>query len=327
MPKLLCIGDMHIDKLSNTIPNFTTKVLKSFNYVVEKGIEDGATCIVIAGDIFDSSNPSQRSIVQFMKAIQDSPIPVYVMLGNHDYSDSTSHSLVIAKWFEKDHSKNLKIVTEPTPLKVGKMKYLLYPHPYVEDLPSGYDYGIAHFAVNGARGDNGFVVRTKNQPKGRFILGDFHTPQSGKTKKCSFEYIGSLTQLAWAEDTKKRAILIDEDGDKNNIKVKHFYELRTLIVESKDDLDKVGNEKGVFYRLKTKGFELPPSFLANNPNVLKHSPISIPKNKKAQVLLEDSEYTLDPLSKLRAFLESKKYSDKVVNKAVKIADKLRGTNA
>ena len=203
---LAVIGDIHLNKLSHRIPNFNQYVLKTFRSTLDDVEKRGVSKVVLAGDIFDDPYPSQSSNTQFLDAITDYPdIEFLAIVGNHDYADSATSSLIIANWTKKLKS-NLRVVTKPEIMKVDGVRYELMPHPYVQDMSKKADFAIAHFAVNGARGDNGYVVRTKNQPKGNFILGDFHTEQQGKVKGCIYDYVGSLSQLSWEERAKKSKI-------------------------------------------------------------------------------------------------------------------------
>ncbi len=320
---VLFIGDLHCDKLCHRIPNFTALVLKTLTDTINIGLERGITDVVLCGDVFDGPNPTQDTIVELLEAISNVDCTVWLMLGNHDSANVDTHSLKITKWVSKQKDSNIRVVTEPTTLKIDGLRIWLLPHPYVEDLPKKYAFGVGHFAVDGAKSDNGFAVRTKHCPKGTWILGDFHAPQGGRSKGCKYRYVGSLTQLSFAEGEKKRVILLD-DGELESIGVRPSYLLRRKTVSSVEQLPDV-SDRSVFWQIKyTSDFNFPSGWLMDNPNVVDTGPSTKRKEKKASVLLgEDSEYRTDPLKSLEPFLRKKNLEEIVIKRALKIAKELR----
>jgi predicted phosphodiesterase len=320
---LAVIGDIHLNKLSHRIPNFNELVLKTLRSTLDDVEKRGVGKVVLAGDIFDDPYPSQTSNAQFLDALTDYPdMEFLAIIGNHDYADASTNSMVIANWTRKLKS-NLRIVSEPEILKVDGVRYELMPHPYVQDMSRKADFGIAHFAVNGARGDNGYVVRTKNQPKGNWILGDFHTEQQGKIKGCLYDYVGSLTQLAW-EEAAKKSIIIVEDGEKHRRRVNLAYKLVKYVVSSDDELDDCKFEANCFYHMKLKGgYVLPKGWALEHPTVVKQSAVGKKKDPRAALLAEDSPTLLHPLANLEAYLLTKKIDPVIAQRAVDLAHTLR----
>ncbi len=320
---LLCIGDLHIDKLSYLIPGFTKLVLKCLVSTIQDSLRHGITDVVLAGDIFDSPFPTQSTQVAFFRALSKLDVNVMALLGNHDYSNVNTHSMLIAEWLGGRKGSNFQVISKPTSLKIDGVKYLMMPHPYVSDLDKSVDFGIGHFAVNGARADNGFTVRSSHAPKGNWILGDFHTPQSGRSKSCKYDYLGSLTQLGWKEKSKKSVIRI-EDGEKLRVPVSPTYRMKEIIAESDDDVANL--DASVFYNIRLKGgYALPTGWLIEHPNVVKSSSLIRKKDKRADILLEDSEVMQSPLVKLPLYLQSKNIPPKIAKRAVEIAETLRAS--
>lgn len=320
---ILLIGDLHADKLCHVIPQFTRRVCRALTRTVEDvQAQYALEHIVIAGDIFDSATPTQSAVVDVLSVLSSLPAPVHLLLGNHDYGNTQSHSLLIAKWVSTQKNSNIRVIDQPETLRVDDHEYLLLPHPYVEDLPDRFTAGIGHFAVNGAKADNGFKVRSSHNPKGRWYLGDFHTSQVGHVKSCHYEYIGSLTQLAW-EESHKKSVLVLDDGDAHRIPARSTYRMVKRKIASLDDLNAIEDKPRTYYKLQTENFSLPVGYLSEHPNVLKVAPISKKKDRRAAVLLENSEYVLDPLKSLPSFLEGKKYDANVSQRAVEIAKELK----
>lgn len=317
-----CIGDLHYSKLEHRIPKFNKLLSKALRTTLNDAVDRGSEAIVLLGDITDNPYPSQNTLIDFLDVVTDYDLPFYLIIGNHDYADATIDSMRISKWMRRKLKSNLRVISTPKIIKIAGMTYHFMPHPFVENMSPKADYAFAHFAVNGARGDNGFVVRTKNQPQGNFILGDFHTAQEGKVKKCIFEYVGSLTQLSWEENTKKSVISI-EDGEKVRHKVKLPYKLIKYTVSSDEELNSCVFEKGNFYFLKTKnGYLTPKGWNLDHPEVVRWSAVGAKKDPRAALLVESSTIT-NPLTHLEPYLLSKKHSTELVSRCMKIAENMK----
>lgn len=316
---IACIGDIHLTKLDHRIPKFNELVIQTLRSTLDNIQRRGIEKVILAGDVFDSPDPPQDAQILLMDTLTDYDLEFLSIIGNHDYADVSKNSLQIAKWSKKLKS-NIRIITEPTTLKVDGVRYELMPHPYVQDMSKKADFAIAHFAVNGARGDNGFTVRTKNQPKGNFILGDFHTEQQGKVKGCIYDYIGSLSQLSWEESAKKSIIYV-EDGEKHRQKVDLAYKLVKYTVSNDDELDQCQFLENHFYYMKLKGgYTLPKNFAIEHPEIVKQSAVGKKKDARAELLASDSPIILNPLANLEPYLLSKKYEKALVDRAVALAN-------
>lgn len=316
------IGDIHFDKLTHRIPKFNQLLSQGLRSTLDDAVKRGSEAIVLLGDITDNPYPSQNTLVEFMEVITDYDLPFYAILGNHDYADATIDSMRITKWMRRKLKSNIRIISSPKIIKIGGVSYHFMPHPFVQPMSSKADYAFAHFAVNGARGDNGYTVRTKNQPAGNFILGDFHTAQEGKVKKCIFDYVGSLTQLSWEEDTKKSVITI-EDGEKVRYRVKLPYKLIKYTISSDDELNACRFEKGNFYYIKTKdGYITPKGWNLDHPMVVRTSAVGVKKDKRAALLISDAAIS-SPLTYLEPYLLSKKHSVELVSRCMKLAEGMK----
>lgn len=323
---LAAIGDIHLNKLSHRIPNFNDLVLTTLANTLKDAYSLGCEAVAILGDVFDTPYPDQDSQIALLNVLTANPTKIFIIPGNHDCADVTINSLKITKW-TKSLNSNIEVITKPKIITISGMKIEMMPHPYVENMSKKADIAFAHFAVNGARGDNGFTVRTKNQPKGRFLLGDFHGAQSGKVKGCDYEYIGSLTQLSWEEKPKKSIVLL-EDGEISRRKVNLSYRLKKVTVESDDELNALTIESDTFYYIKTKnGYILPKGWNLQYPNVVRQSAVGAKKDKRAELLAPEEIFT-DPLANLEPYLLSKKHSPEFVASCMKLAkNKLRLSEA
>lgn len=321
---LCCIGDLHIDKLSHRVPNFNNILILTLRATIKAARLKGCSNFMLLGDVFDTSIPSDEGMVLLLRALADfKDCNFYLLLGNHDYSKKETHSLVIPKVIAKLYSQsNFEVIDKPKYFNFEGTKVYASPHPYVKPADKKVHFNIGHFAVNGAKSDNGFAIRTKNSPKGKWILGDFHTPQNIKGAGY-YTYVGSLTQLSFSEKANKRVVIVDK-RDVSSISVDLLYKLGDIHIKNEEDFDKkIDNNESTFYRaIVNSGLNIPPTFLKNNPSIIKLQPKQLKKDKKAAVILKNIVES-NPLANLPNYLGNKKLEDSVIDRAVEIANSIK----
>ena len=59
--------------------------LEAVARIGEVAREEGAACVLVAGDLFDSPSPSQQTVAAALGAIGALQVPVHVLPGNHDH--------------------------------------------------------------------------------------------------------------------------------------------------------------------------------------------------------------------------------------------------
>ena len=90
------LADAHLDSPfqglsflpSNEFNDIKESTQKSFTKAIDTAIEQKVDLVLIAGDTFDSVNPSPQSQLFFnheIKRLTDQEIQVVMILGNHDY--------------------------------------------------------------------------------------------------------------------------------------------------------------------------------------------------------------------------------------------------
>lgn len=89
--KIIHCADVHLDSplKTNLSPEQRKKrkieLLDTFSNMVKFADDEGVSCILIAGDLFDSSKVSKTAMNSFVKQIETHPdINFYYLLGNHD---------------------------------------------------------------------------------------------------------------------------------------------------------------------------------------------------------------------------------------------------
>jgi DNA repair protein SbcD/Mre11 len=97
-------SDLHIDSpfkgLASQVPSLTERLrestFRSFNNIVKLAVEEKVDAVLIAGDIFDGTDRSLQAQLKFRRGLlelSEKGIPSFIVHGNHDPSNSWSHTL------------------------------------------------------------------------------------------------------------------------------------------------------------------------------------------------------------------------------------------
>jgi DNA repair exonuclease SbcCD nuclease subunit len=88
--KFIHMADVHLGTLQYGIQERVKDFAKAFKNVAEFAVDRGVDFVLIAGDLFDRSNPSPSVLWQAevtLKLLKDNRIPVVAIAGNHDRGD------------------------------------------------------------------------------------------------------------------------------------------------------------------------------------------------------------------------------------------------
>ena len=97
-------SDLHIDSpfkgLASQVPALTERLrestFRSFHNIVKLAVEEKVDAVLIAGDIFDGADRSLQAQLKFRRGLlelSEKGIPSFIVHGNHDPSNSWSHTL------------------------------------------------------------------------------------------------------------------------------------------------------------------------------------------------------------------------------------------
>jgi DNA repair exonuclease SbcCD nuclease subunit len=151
--------------------------------------ERDAGHVVVAGDVFDSTGPADRDIVQAVTRMGSAPCTWWLMPGNHDHARSDG----LWARVRRAAPANLRVVDTPEPVEMEEGAWLL-PAPLEhrrtrEDPTSAFDgmatpagalrIGLAHGSVVdfGARGEADNMIppdRAQRSGLDYLALGDWH---------------------------------------------------------------------------------------------------------------------------------------------------------
>jgi hypothetical protein len=111
--------------------------------MIAKAAEAGCERFAILGDLFDRGKPSPEEIGVAAKVFAESPIPVYVIPGNHDRSSDEPGNNALAALVG---TKNCIVVDEPTYLEDGVILAPFSPRP-----PLDYFIDVLKLATPGPK--------------------------------------------------------------------------------------------------------------------------------------------------------------------------------
>lgn len=324
---ILGIGDLHIEKLDGVIPNGSRLQLRALEKVLSLGRKSGARHAVMLGDLFDSSMPSQDSVLALLRVMADSDMTFHILLGNHDRPEIDEHSLKVHKWVLDSKLLKGKVYDTPEVVKLDGGSYWMCPHPYIEPAPSKVNLSFGHFAWHGAVADNGYRMKSGASPAGNWVLGDFHTPSSGKR----YTYAGSLTQLTFGENPDKGYLEID--GSKVTFKplspAVAGYVMKNVSVHSDKELTKLKPRKlrdgtRVFYHATFEGGYQPKAgWQQDFPHIIRHSHGLKTINEERRVAAARFMLSEDPLEGLPAWLGSREMEKPDRKRAMSLAKSIK----
>lgn len=121
MFKFLHLADLHLGACFDMLPpekaeSARGKQFAALEHAVRVAERETAQAILIAGDLFDSPQPSTTLFSRAMSILSQAPCPVFIAPGNHDYIESGSPYLTTAL------PENVHVFTSDTlePIHIGQ---------------------------------------------------------------------------------------------------------------------------------------------------------------------------------------------------------------
>jgi DNA repair exonuclease SbcCD nuclease subunit len=261
--KISIIADIHLnkplyktvfDKERTTLPFRMADFMRSFEHMIDENINVvKPDLIVLAGDIYDSDDPSNEIRAFFAEQcvkISKANIDLIVLVGNHDICKK-HHALLPLKAIQYD---KVTVLDEPCFMKY-KGKNLMF-FPYSLSVERGdislkkkfYDFidstkdliekdvhtlFFGHFGVKGATlktiekteknikiknkdGDNISIEDLSNLNADYIFLGDYHEHQVLSVKNSIAMYTGSIEKSDISESNQKKGYVVYDDSLKND---------------------------------------------------------------------------------------------------------------
>ena len=254
--KFLHIGDLHLGKKLNDV-NLLEDQIYVLNQIVEIAKDKHVDAVLIAGDIYDKSNPSSFAMSafnDFLTSLVNLNIKVFIISGNHDSDQRISYFSNLIKNVgvyvsEKFEGKTQKIELEDD---YGKLNIHLLPfvrpanvRKYYPDLKidnyqdaikivlqhSNINYKernilLAHQFITGSiacDSEEMSIGGLDNIDANVFedidyvALGHIHRAQ--KILRDTLRYSGSIMKYSFSEVNHKKSVCIIEMNEKDNINI------------------------------------------------------------------------------------------------------------
>ena len=247
MVEAIAVGDLHLtdSKGKGGLAKYLDDdadafVLREFQKACDYARKKHIKYVIQAGDVCDSPVMSQRAtllLIEFIKRNND--LTFFFISGNHDsISEDTSlgNSLEI---LQKVGFENAYFFTKPKSVKFGDSKIRFLPWPSEDFDPDALN--IYHKEVRGALNDGGRSFDDENLPVSQAVTvaGHLHTAHRVRNTW----YIGTLYQTNFGEKQQKYFGHIRfnsaKDFDVELIPTSPEYTLHNVVIESRDDLEKI----------------------------------------------------------------------------------------
>ncbi|MBU2496782.1 MAG: DNA repair exonuclease [Nanoarchaeota archaeon] len=254
--KFAHIADCHLGSWSRK-PELQELNINSFEYAVDKSIQEQVGFIIIAGDFFDTSFPTNTSLLSRafgkLRELREKGISVYVIPGSHDFSASGESILKVCEAaglcrnlmdltefdndtmklnFFHDKEKNL-VITGMLGRRLGleiEMLRKINKREFERELgeKQGLKIFILHTAVTellpeSTKGDFMESISYKELPKGfhYYAAGHIHEPSNLKDENGSvYAYSGCVFPDNFSEMTSiKNGSFIIADFDEQTKKI------------------------------------------------------------------------------------------------------------
>lgn len=171
-------SDLHIDSpfkgLSSQMPSLADRLREStflaFNKIIKLALEEKVDAVLIAGDIFDGADRSLQAQLKFHRGLLElsqAGIPSFIVHGNHDPSNSWSHTL---DWPENTTIFSANKVERMPVIREGETLAWIYGNSYPQkevnenlalafkkDQEQGFAVGLLHTNVGQQPGHDNYA--------------------------------------------------------------------------------------------------------------------------------------------------------------------------
>lgn len=230
--KIAHTADLHFGSLAGDLRLGTSGVYRRVEIAFEileeiiSYANQNCQVMVIAGDVFDTHNPSTRLLFEFNKRIQTTKIPIIIVLGQHDQPRSIrGHTS-----FPWTYDKGLIFIADtPRIINIGGWEFVCISYSrqilmddnwqhlnqYLKQNSKAESIIVMHFPFAGAKISDKFTMRAGLSKQvfddvefKKALMGDIHTPQILSEEQKVF-YPGSPVYVSRAEPNDKGFFIHD----------------------------------------------------------------------------------------------------------------------
>lgn len=254
--KILHTGDVHIgakfSMLGDKADEHRKQIQKTFQKSVDIAIERHADVFLIAGDLFDTYNPSQYSISfvrNELKRLQTNGIWVVVLPGTHDKLSSGS---VYATENFDDTGDRIIVFNDPkvTSHFVSDLDTTFYASPNTSNKSGkspissfqiseegSYHIGLAHgsIQIEGKSSPDDYPITLDEISKSKIdylAIGHWHSAQDYSSGNTTAWYCGSPEMVAFDQSGAGNVLLVEiEDNSKTKVEKVQVGEKKYIKIE------------------------------------------------------------------------------------------------
>lgn len=280
--KLIHISDLHLGKKLHEC-SLIEDQLFCLNQVVRQAITLHVDGVIIAGDIYDKSIPSEEAVLlfdDFLTKLTKAHIPIYLISGNHDSAKRLAfgtnllaeNHIHIASIFDQE-IKSISLEDEYGTLYIHLIPFVkpsqvkaLYPNEEIHSYEDAFAFMIktisldeskrhilvAHQFFSGATicdserlcvGGTEQISLQNLEGFDYVALGHLHMPQ--KVGRETIRYCGSLLKYSFSETNHMKSMTVVELKEKGNVLI------QMIPFEYLHDVKEL---KGTYLELTSKAF-------------------------------------------------------------------------
>jgi DNA repair exonuclease SbcCD nuclease subunit len=262
MLEAISCSDWHLDGMNKHFKDATRRQFREIDKVYQYGIKKGINHMFIPGDISDTERMSFGTYIQLVLFLKkyDGLINTYYIGGNHDRSDVENTSCDLLKVLvDQGFFKTFRIFLHPDQDRIEGtlVNFCAWPHNESMTEKEGC-LNFAHVTYNGAIGDNGRELRTKDEFRAHArdytISGHIHQYQHIESRKVIFN--GNPYQKNFGESLPKGMVHLRALTERNRVSVRHRFVdnqpgfiLETVSINSPEDFQKLKQSDSIRYKL------------------------------------------------------------------------------
>lgn len=331
MLEAISTSDFHLEGMSKHFKDATRRQLREIDKIYQYALRKGINHVFIPGDISDTPKMSFTTYIQLVLFLKkyDGIINTYYIGGNHDRSDVENTSCdLLNVLVEQGFFKSFRIFLQPDQDRIDGtlVNFCAWPHNETLTEKEGC-LNFAHVTYNGAIGDNGRELKTKDEFRSHkrdfTISGHIHQYQHLSKRKVIFN--GNPYQKNFGESLPKGFVHFRANTNKKVVDVRHRFvdnqpgfTLQNINIDSPSDFQRLKSTDDVRYKLLVAPDVLVPSDLRiTYPNITGGIFNAQTKKKTDDVSdvvdIATSSIKIRPTTGLKDYLTSQGFSKREMN--------------
>jgi len=350
--RVVFTSDFHLGKLYRFWPNHLERQYKALRQPFCYALANGIRNVILGGDISEDpflSGPALTILFRLLNEF-DGRLNIHIILGNHDFADTSENSLqplielcrkgILDGKKVRGKYSTVHVYDKPTHVVIDGVNFNMLPFPYgsADKKYKGVSVNVAHLEWEGAVRDNGkSKIRggyNTTQEGDFWLIGHLHTKQYLKRPRVL--YCGTPYQTNFGENADKsfcdctfRMVKGELKAKFDFVPSKPGFELRNVTINSRKDLAKLVKSPDIQYKLRVvEGVEIPRDLQLEYTNIRGISGLD-----DLAGISDEGEFTMQHASQhqvsltsgLREFMKKEGLNKVQRKRALSIVHELTGT--